>query len=173
MRYLIVLFFLFCVQLPVRAKDTIGSLDNLEDTEWKTECHQTGEYYFVSNLAFFEEHERIHSWKWYTDPSCKTNLVGEFWDKWKTISIKPSSLGPNIFEIKSILLDGYKLQCKISVSIFSKKENELYSGDRYEGTEKQLNCEELPTELHKTPFILFSTINQSAEEYAKTLKRAF
>ena len=147
--------------------------ESLQGTEWKTDCHKAGSYYFVLTRAFFEGDEFIHSWKWYIDPSCEKNLKGEFWDKWKTVSIKPSSMGPDIFETKSLLLDGYKSQCKTALGLFSKKDDKLYFGEVYGGTKKQLGCEELPTELKKIPYISSSSITQSAEEYTKTLRRVF
>ena len=152
---------------PIEVRSTF-SIDTeiSENTEWKRGCFQDGEFYLTQTVAFFENGEYVHSWKWYTDPNCEDGLKGEYWDKWRIVSIESSSLGPKTFKTKHVLLDGHKSQCKIANGLLSKKDKEIYYG-------ASLDCNEVPTELYKTPFIFSGEITQSVEDYVKTLSRRF
>ena len=140
--------------------------------EWVRNCTKVGSFYFTNKLAVFRNNIMVHSWKWYNDSNCKTQMQGEYWDKWKIKADGPSS-GPGIIQLKYTLIDGHKNQCSIEFDILQKKRAKLYFGNRYSGTKKQLPCGKRPTELDKSFFTFSRHLTQTAEEYIKPLDRIF
>ena len=158
---------------PVLVEESL-MLKNLQG-EWKQECHKVGKYYVQSKVLYIEN-VIISSWKWYDTADCKAQPIGEYWDQWQVIS-EDVSQESNVVKIKMALMDGYSKQCPelwITASL-SNDNGLLYFGDRYDGTEKSLDCLEWPTELEDTPFLFSRPLadDESIKEYTSSLKRVY
>ena len=136
--------------------------------EWIRACNKLpfGDRYFISKTAYFDDNKRILSWKLYDDSNC-TKLRQVFWEEHE-ITFGDSILEQGVFLETSTLIDGLRSGCKKQYDILLRRGNELYFGepDNSEG-----HCEKIPLELNRTPYIFSGFINQTKEEYIKSLGR--
>ena len=140
--------------------------------EWTKACvtHQKIDSYYTTKMAFFDKNQMVVSWTFYDNPQC-TELRGEYWEKWQITfeDSHPNELG--IFQITSTLIDGHQDQCKQVLDIITlTTDNELHFGKV--DYEAENYCEKRSeSELQEPPYTFSHSIDQTIEEYIKSLSR--
>ena len=148
--------------------------------EWKQDCIYAGydnqtqkEVYRTAKLAFFNENEAVLSVQLYADSHCKEETSGNYYEIWQ-LTLEPSPTEKDLYQVNATFIGG-ESQCQkyITTALIpatSEPDSKyFYLGDKYDGTDNALGCEEKPTTLQTLPFTLFGRITQTREEYVSTL----